>query len=38
VAGTTPFFAVLALRDGLIIEIDEYLNRSEALKAVGLEE
>jgi hypothetical protein len=38
VAGTTPFFAVFALRDGLIIEIDEYLNRSEALKAVGLEE
>ena len=38
VAGTTPFFAVFALRDGLIIELDEYLNRSEALKAVGLEE
>jgi hypothetical protein len=38
VAGTLPFFAVLALRDGLIIELDEYLNRSEALKAVGLQE
>jgi ketosteroid isomerase-like protein len=38
VAGTLPFFAVFALRDGLIIELDEYLNRSEALKAVGLEE
>ena len=38
VAGTLPLFAVFALRDGLIIELDEYLNRSEALKAVGLEE
>jgi ketosteroid isomerase-like protein len=37
VAGTMPFFAVFALRDGLIIELDEYLNRSEALKAVGME-
>ena len=38
VAGTLHFFAVFALRDGLIFEIDEYPNRAEALKAVGLEE
>jgi hypothetical protein len=38
VAGTLHFFAVFALRDGLIFEIDEYPNREEALKAVGLKE
>ena len=38
VEGTMPFFAVFALRDGLIIELDEYLSRSEAVRALGLEE
>ena len=31
-------FSVLTLRDGLIVEHEEYTTRGEALKAVGLEE
>jgi ketosteroid isomerase-like protein len=31
-------FSLVTLREGLIVEMDEYLNRSEALKAVGLAE
>jgi hypothetical protein len=38
VAGTMSFFTLFALRDGLIIELDEYLNRSDALNALGLQE
>ena len=37
-AATVSIYSVLSLRDGLIADADEYLNRTEALKAVGLEE
>jgi ketosteroid isomerase-like protein len=35
---TVTLFAVVALRDGLISRLDEYLSRAEALEAAGLEE
>jgi ketosteroid isomerase-like protein len=35
---TEPRFIVLTLRDGLIIRIDDYRDREEALEAVGLSE
>jgi ketosteroid isomerase-like protein len=36
--GDISIFSVLTVRDGLIVEADEYLSHTEALKAVGLEE
>jgi len=36
--GAVRLFAVQTLRDGLIIQGDEFLSRAEALKAVGLAE
>jgi hypothetical protein len=38
VAASVSIFSVLTLREGLIAETDGHLTRSEALKAVGLEE
>jgi ketosteroid isomerase-like protein len=38
VPGQAYVFCVLTLRDGLIVEHDEYTTRTEALKAVGLSE
>jgi ketosteroid isomerase-like protein len=35
---TREFAVVQRLRDGLIVEADYYLDRSEALEAVGLSE
>ena len=35
---TIPVFAVIAVRDGLIAAIDEYVDRAEALEAAGLRE
>lgn len=36
--GAVRLFTVQTLRDGLIIQGDEFLSRADALKAVGLEE
>jgi ketosteroid isomerase-like protein len=33
-----PLYAVITVRDGLIVEMDEYADRAEALEAAGLSE
>ena len=33
-----PLYAVITVRDGLIVEVDEYAERAEALEAAGLTE
>jgi ketosteroid isomerase-like protein len=38
IAGRSAIFVVYTVRDGLIAQMDEFLDRSEALKAVGLED
>jgi ketosteroid isomerase-like protein len=35
---TFPAFVVITVRDGLLVGLDEYLDRAEALEAVGLRE
>ena len=35
---TEPRFAVVTVREGLIVRIDAYRQRSEALEAAGLSE
>jgi ketosteroid isomerase-like protein len=37
-AGAVTLFTLVTMRNGLIAQVDEYLSRAEALKAVGLEQ